>query len=89
MEVNPRKLLEVLPPITRIISPIRTRRLKVPLTSSWTGSVFLVDTSMRILRQKCWLDFYVGLACVRAFVSGDASRSVLLALNQPSLRMFS
>jgi hypothetical protein len=44
MEVNSRKLLKVSPPITRMIFPIRTRALKVPLTSSWTGFVFLVDT---------------------------------------------
>jgi hypothetical protein len=63
------KLLGVLPPITRMISPIRTRALKVPLTSSWTGSVSLVDTSMRILRAKmsAELFMYAWLACVLLF----------------------
>jgi hypothetical protein len=90
MEVNLRKVLGVLPPITRMISPIRTRALKVPLTSSWTGSVSLVDTSMRILRAKMSAGFfmYACLACVRAFVSGDPSRIVSLALNRPNLYTF-
>jgi hypothetical protein len=63
------KLLGVLPPITRMISPIRTRALKVPLTSSWTGSVSLVDTSMMILRAKisAGLFMYACLACMLLF----------------------
>jgi hypothetical protein len=84
MEVNPRKLLEVLPAITPIISLIRTRASKVPLTSSWTSSVFLVDTSMRILRAKMSDGLLRRLGLRAYFVSGDTSRFVSLALNQPS-----